>query len=116
MAAAAFTEVIIFRGAKDGRSIQVACTVSDVAAEFAVAPDGNGFIQLPADQNYVLMDMIVVTGGTDTKFQDVYANGLATGVRVNNVSNLNTAVNRQFQSAPVSFKAGALLRFKQSAS
>lgn len=116
MAAAAFTQVAIFRGLRNGRSIHVAQTVSDVAAEYAVAPDGNGFVQLPSDQDYALIDLLVITGGTDTKFQDIYQNGLASGIRINNVSNLNTAVNRQFQVAPVAFKAGSLLRFKQAAS
>lgn len=116
MTAAAFTQVAIFQGASNGRTIHLAQTVSDVANEYAVAPDGNGFVQLPSDQNYMLKDLIVITGGTDTKFQDVYANGLATGIRINNVSNLNSAVNRQFQSAPIVFKSGALLRFKQAAS
>jgi hypothetical protein len=115
MAAAAFTETLIFRGARSKRVIHVPCSVSDVAAEYAVAPDGNGFIQLPSDDNYALQDAIVITGGTDTNVQDIFANGLATGIRLNNKSNLNTAVNRQFQSAPVVFKAGSLLRFKQAA-
>ncbi len=114
MAAAAFTQIMIFRGG-NGRVIHVPMTVDDVAAGYAISPDGNGFLQLPSDQNYALIDLIVITGGTDSHFQDIYANGLATGIRINNKSNLNTAVNRQFQGAPVIFKKGALLRFKQSA-
>ncbi len=115
MVAAAFTQQLILRGTKNGRAVHLAQTVSDVANEFAIAPDGNGFVQLPADQNYAMVDLIVITGGTDTLHQDVFANGLATGIRIDNKANLNTAVNRQFQSAPVAFKAGALLRFKQAA-
>lgn len=114
MTAAPFTETLIFRG-QNGRIIHIPCTVSDVADAYAIAPDGNGFIQLPSDQNYALADAIVITGGTDTTVQDIYANGLGTGIRLNNKSNLNTAVNRQFQSAPVTFRAGSLLRFKQKA-
>ena len=115
MVAAAFTQTLILKGLNNGRVIHVALTVSDVANEYAIAPDGNGFLQIPGDQNYALCDMIVVTGGTDTNFQDIYANGLQTGLRVANKANLNTSNFRQFQSAPVPFKAGALLRFKQAA-
>ena len=113
--AVAFTQTLILRGVSNGKVMHVPQTVSDVVGEYAISPDGNGFLQVPADQNYALVDVIVVTGGTDTKFQDVYANGLTTGLRIGNVSNLNTANNRQFQNAPVTFRAGSLLRFKQTA-
>jgi hypothetical protein len=114
MVAAAFTETLIFRGS-NGRVLHFGMTVDDVANNFAVAPDGNGFIQLPSDQTYALIDIIVVTGGTDTKFQEIFANGLSTGLKISNVSNLNSSNNRQFQTAPVAFKAGSLLRFKETA-
>lgn len=114
MVAAAFTQILILRGS-NGRVMHIPMTVSDVAAEYAISPDGNGFIQIPSDQNYGLIDLICITGGTDTHFQDIFANSLATGLKINNKSNLNTANNRQFQNAPVVFKAGTLLRLKQSA-
>lgn len=114
--AVAFIQTLIMRGTKNGRVVHVPMTVSDVADEYAISPDGNGFLQLPSDQAYALVDIIVDTGGTDTKFQDIYANGLQTGLRITNKSNLNTSNNRQFQSAPVAFKPGALLRLKQAAS
>lgn len=115
MAAAAFTETLIFQGMNDGRTMHIRCTVSDVAAEYAIAPDGNSFIQLPSDQGYLLRDIIVVTGGTDTTNQTIFANSMSTGIVVDNKSNLNTANSRQFQQAPIGFKAGSLLRFKQAA-
>jgi len=115
MVAAPFTETLVFRGMTNNKIIHVRATVSDVAGEYAVAPDGNGFIQLPGDQPYQLVDIIVVTGGTDTAQQQVYANGLDTGLAIDNKSNLNTSNNRQFQQAPVGFQAGSLLRFKQAA-
>jgi len=114
MGAVAFVQTAIFRGA-NGRVVHVPLTVSDIAGEFAVAPDSNGFIQLPGDQVYSLVDIIVDTGGTDTKFQDVFANGLATGIRITNKANLNTSNFRQFMTAPINFKSGSLLRLKQSA-
>ena len=116
MAAVPFVETVILRGSKNGRVIHVPLTVSDVANAYAVAPDGNGFIQLPSDQSYALVDIIVNVGGTDTVFQDIYANGLATGLRITNTANLNTSNFRQFQNAPVGFKGGSLLRLKQATS
>lgn len=115
MAAAAFTETLIFRGRTNGRVMHIRVTLSDVAAAYAVAPDGNSFIQLPSDQNYALQDVIVVTGGTDTTNQEVYANSTSTGIVIDNKSNLNTANSRQFQQAPIVFTAGTLLRLKQAA-
>jgi len=115
MVAASFTQTAILRG-KNGRVIHIPMTVSDVTAEFAVLPDGNSFIQIPSDQSYAMVDIIVDTGGTDTNFQDIFANGLQTGLRITNKANLNTSNNRQFQTAPVAFKPGAMLRLKQAAS
>jgi hypothetical protein len=115
MAAAAFTQTVVLKGMNDGRTIHLGMTVSDVVNEFAISPDGNGFIQLPSDQNYWLTDLIVVVGGTDTNFQEVFANGQNTGLKISNKSNLNTSNNRQFQTAPIPFKAGSLVRLKQVA-
>ena len=115
MAAAAFTETAIFKGLTNGRTIHIRLTVSDVAAAFAVAPDGNSFVQLPSDQAYALVDLIVVTGGTDTTNQEVFANGLSTGLVIDNKSNLNTSNFRQFATSPVSFRAGSLIKLKQAA-
>lgn len=115
MAAAPFTETLIFKGTSNGNTRQVRATVSDVAAAYAAFPDGNTFLQLPSDQPYALIDCIVVTGGTDTTNQEIFANGLSTGVVLDNKSNLNTANFRQFQQAPMVFKPGTLLRFKQAA-
>lgn len=114
MVAAPFTETLIFQG-KNGRVMHIRVTLSDVAAAFAVAPDGNSFIQLPSDSDYYLKDVIVVTGGTDTTNQEVFANSMSTGIIIDNKSNLNTANSRQFQQAPIGFKAGSLLRLKQAA-
>jgi len=115
MAAVAYNQIAIFRGESNGRVIHVPMTLTDVANAYATMPDGNTFLMIPSDQNYRLIDLIVIVGGTDMAFQDIYANGLATGLRINNKSNLNTANNRQFQFASVAFKAGSLLRLKESA-
>jgi len=114
MVAAAFTQTLVFKGTSNGRVIHMPLKVSDVVDEFATAPDGQGFIQLPSDQNYSLADIIVVVGGTDTTAQDIFVNGLASGLRMDNKSNLNTSNFRQFATAPVAFKAGSNLRLKQS--
>ena len=114
MAAAAFTGTLIFRGSR-GKTLHVRCTMSDVAAASWVFPDGNSFIALPGDQDWTLVDTIIVTGGTDTTQSAVYANQLNTGLVVDHKSNLNTSNFRQFLTNPVGFKAGALLRLTQAA-
>jgi len=115
MAAAAFTQTLIFQGEKDGRVIHVGQTVSDVAAAYAINPDGSDFLALPSDQNYKLRDLIVVTGGTDTNFELVFINGLDSGIKISNKSNLNTSNFRQFATAPITIKAGSTIKLKQSA-
>lgn len=115
MVAAAFTETLIFRGRSNGKTLHYRMTVSDIAAAFATAPDGNGFLQLPSDQAYDLIDVIVVTGGTDTAQQEIFVNGLSAGIYLDNKSNLNTANFRQFATAPIGFKPGSLIRLKQAA-
>jgi hypothetical protein len=115
MAAVPFTQTLIFKGTSNGKVIHFPMTVSDVVGEFAVSPDGQGFVQLPSDQNYSLVDWIVVVGGTDTAAQEVFKNGLNTGLKADNKSNLNTSNFRQFATAPVTFSAGANLRLKQTA-
>lgn len=114
MVAAPFTETLIFKG-QNGKTLHYRMTVSDVAAASALASDGQGQIQLPADQNYSLIDAIVVVGGTDTTQQEIFVNGLSAGVYVDNKSNLNTANFRQFIQAPLTFRGGSVLRFKQLA-
>lgn len=115
MVAAPFVQTLILRGTRDGKTVHLPMTVSDVAAAFALTPDGSDTIQLGADQNYSLIDAIVVTGGTDTNFQDIFVNGLASPLRISNKSNLNTSNFRQFATAPVTFGAGSRLKLKQAA-
>lgn len=114
MVAAAFVETAIFKG-QNGKVIHYPLTLTDVAAAFAISPDGSDVIQLPSDQNYALIDIIVVTGGTDTNFQDIFLNGLGTPLRISNKSNLNTSNFRQFATAPVTFAVGSRLKLKQAA-
>lgn len=114
MAAAPFTQTMILRG-RNGRTMHIRAKASDVVGEFLEFPDGNTFLQLPGDQDYALQDIIVVTGGTDTSNQEIFANSQSTGLVIDNKSNLNTANSRQFQQASVTFRAGTLLRLKQAA-
>jgi hypothetical protein len=115
MAAVAFVETLIFKGQSNGRVIHYPLTCTDVANAYAVSPDGDGYIQLASDQNYALIDAIVVVGGTDTNFQDIFVNGLPSELKISNKSNLNTSDFRQFATAPVVFKAGTKLKLKQTA-
>jgi len=115
MAAAPFTETLIFRGASTKKNLYVRATVSDVAAAFALYPDGNSTLQLPASENWYLVDAVVVTGGTDTTNQELYVNQMATGIVIDNKSNLNTVQNRIFQLNPLGFTAGSQIRLIQRA-
>lgn len=115
MAAAAFTQTLIFKG-ESGRVIHVSQTVDDVANNYAINPDGSNFLALPSDQNYSLIDMIVVTGGTDTNFQKLFVNGLDSGIKISNKSNLNTSNFRQFATAPITIKAGSVIKLQETAS
>lgn len=115
MAAAAFVETAIFKGARNARIIHYPLTCTDVANAYAISPDGSDTIQLPADQDYAMIDIIVVTGGTDTNFQTLFVNGLATPLQISNKSNLNTSNFRQFATAPVTFGSGSRLKLKQIA-
>lgn len=116
MGAAAFRQTITLEGCNNRKRFTVPMTVSDVATEYAICPDGNGFLQLPADQDYRIVDVLVITGGTDTNVQDIFIGGLNSGVKLDNKANLNTNYSRQFMTAPMRIKAGSLIRFKQAAS
>jgi len=114
MAAAAFTGTLIFKGA-NGRTIQVRSTMSDVAAAAWVMPDASTTLQLPSDTNWSLVDIIIVTGGTDTTNSDLFVNQLNSGLVIDHKSNLNTAQFRQFITNPVTFRAGSQLKLVQRA-
>ena len=115
MAAAAFTGTCIFKGQKNGATKYVRVTISDVAAAYWIFPDGSNVLQLGADQGYSLVDVILVTGGTDTTNAQLFVNQLNTGIVIDNKSNLNTVQNRQFQFNPLGFNPGAQLKFVQAA-
>jgi hypothetical protein len=115
MAAAAFRETVVLEGVNDRKRYTIPMTVSDVADAFATGPDGNTFIALPADQDYRIVDVIVITGGTDTHVQYIFIGGLQSGVILDNNANLNTNYSRQFMSAPMRIKAGSIVKLKQEA-
>jgi len=115
MVAAPFTATLIFKGARTGEVVYQRATISDVAAAFWVFPDGNSFLQLDSTQNWLLTDVLVVTGGTDTTNADLYVNQKNTGIVIDNKSNLTTTQYRQFINNPLGFKAGALIRLIQRA-
>lgn len=114
MAAAAFTGTMIFKGA-NGRVMHIRCTMSDVAAAAWVFPDGSSTLTLPAETNWSLVDMIIVTGGTDTTQSALWVNQLNSGLVIDHKSNLNTSQFRQFITNPVGFKAGSQLKLVQAA-
>jgi hypothetical protein len=115
MAAAAFTETLIFRGASSKKPLYVRATVSDVAAAYAIYPDGSNVLQLPSNENWFLVDAVIVVGGTDTTNQELYVNQMATGIVIDNKSNLNTVQNRIFQANPLGFTGGSQIKLIQRA-
>lgn len=115
MAAAAFTETLIFKGASTKKNIYVRATASDVAAAAVVYPDGSTTLQLPSSENWFLVDLITVVGGTDTTNQELFVNQMATGIVIDNKSNLNTVQNRIFQQNPLGFTAGSQIKLTQRA-
>lgn len=114
MVAAAFTGTLIFKGSS-GRTLHVRCTMSDVAAAAWVFPDGGTTLQLPADQDWFMVDAIIVTGGTDTLQSALWVNQLNSGLVIDHKSNLNTSQFRQFITNPVGFKAGSQIKLVQAA-
>ena len=115
MAADAFAGTLIIEGERTKERQQYAFTVSDVANSYFVFQDGQNFVQVPADQNYRLVDIICTEDGSDTTNGILYANGRATGIIVYYGANLTTSYSRQFQMAPQLIKGGTLLAFKQTA-
>lgn len=114
MAAVPYTETLIFRGASSGQTLYVRATASDVNTAAVVYPDGSTTFQLPATENWRLVDMVVVVGGTDTTNQILYVNQLNTGIVIDNKSNLNSVQNRIFQNNPLGFRAGSQIKLTQS--
>ena len=87
--------------------------MNDATTVSWVFPDGGTTLQLPSDTNWSLVDVIIVTGGTDTTQSTLYVNQLNSGLVVDHKSNLNTSQFRQFITNPVSFRAGSQLRLIQ---
>jgi len=114
MAAAAFTGTLIFRGT-NGKSIQMRCTMSDVAAAAWVFQDGSTTLQLPTGATWSLVDALLVTGGTDTTNSSLFVNQQAVGFVLDHKSNLTTVQFRQLISNPISFAGGSQLKFVQAA-
>ena len=114
MTAAAYNSTMIIKGLKNGKTTHMPVNFTDVNGAFATFPDGTTALQLGADQDYAIVDWIVVTGGTDTTSVDIFKNNLNASIQLVPKANLNTSNNRQLQSNPVGFAAGSKLMFKQN--
>lgn len=113
MAPAPFKAILVFATETNQRYTQ-RCTVSDVTAEYYIFQDGSSDLTLPSDQGAVfLTDVLLSAAGTDTSYAIVYANQRETGEQIQNASNLNTNLSRQFMTAPVGFKPGCRIKVKQ---
>lgn len=114
MAAAAYKSTMIIKGLKNGKTTHMPVSFDDVNDNYATFPDGGTALQLAADQDYAIVDWIVVTGGTDTTTVDIFKNNLNASIQLVPKANLNTSNNRQLQMNPIGFSAGAQLKFKQN--
>ena len=115
MTAVPYKATLILKGVSNGRTVHMPMAFDDVVNNFATFPDGDTKLQLASDQAYMLVDWIVVTGGTDTQSVDIFKNGLNASIQLVPKANLNTSNNRQLQSNPIAFEAGSKLMFKQNA-
>jgi len=114
VAAAAFTATLIAAaGSPNGERKSFPLTLSDVNAEYAIFPSGGSEIVLNGKYDVWLTDIIIITGGTDTNFLEIFINGVSTGTKLNNDSSLNTTQIRPLMQAPVKVPAGSMVKFKQ---
>jgi len=113
MAAAAFKGILVLATSQGRKSIPF--TASDVADAYYIFPSGASDLQLPADGNTAIVDILLSAAGTDTSKADIYVNDQTTGQQVLNSANLTTNYSRQFMSAPMQIRAGSRLRIQQKA-
>jgi len=95
-----------------GQVRSIPLTVSDVTTAFALFPSGGSELALSSLPS-MITDMVYTAAGTDTSQLVVYINGVDSGIRIYNGTNLATTYNRQVQNAPIPIPAGALVRFTQ---
>jgi len=112
MAAVAWNGTAIFKGSKGGRATY-RVSFDDVTTHYATIPNGLTVIQLPNDQDWIFADLIVVTGGTDCSYSELWVNGKNVSETLDHKSNLNTANNRQLQSNPIPIRGGSQVQLKQ---
>jgi len=111
MAAAAYKVVLkIINSAGQTRSLPL--TASDVNSAAWVFPSGGTELQL-SSVPCVIADAIYTAAGTDTSQVQVYINGVDSGIKLFNGTNLGTTYDRQVKSSPISIPAGALVKFVQ---
>ena len=114
MAAAPFTTTLVLVGQRTSKPLHLRATVSDVNAAYWIWSDGSSTLQLPSDDNWIMRDVLVVTGGTDTTQSQLYVNQMSTGIVLDHKSNLTTVQNRQFLMTPITLKAGSNLKLIQA--
>ena len=114
MVAAAYKSTLILKGINKGQTIYMPMSSSDVDAAFCTFPDGTTSLTIPSDDDYAIVDLIVITGGTDTTTIDIFKNGLNASIQIVPKANLNTSNNRQFQANPIGIQGGSKVMFKQN--
>lgn len=110
MAAVPYTVSVSVATPSGQRNLRL--TASDVNAAFWLYPSGDSALPL-SDGQATILDVIYSAAGTDTSQVAIFANGVDTGFRIANAANLGTVVNRQMQTAKVSFAPGTIVKFQQ---
>lgn len=116
LAAAPFKATLIFKNLTTGARRSYTCTVSDVAAALYIFPSGLNFLTLTGSQKgWALIDVMLSAAGTDTTQASIFVNQRSTPETIQNASNLNTNLARQFLSSPMGFNDGSTVQFIQAA-
>ena len=100
---------------RNGQRESIPATMSDVNAEEWVAPDGTDFFNLNGSLGDAkIIDVVLNTGGADTRTSTININGKAIPEVVLHGANVGTVVGRQFQATPLVVPQGAKLEFTQT--
>lgn len=113
MAAAAYKATLIFKGG-NGDILTRYVTADDVNGNYYTFQDGNTFLTLPSNTNWVWTDLILSAAGTDTSNAAVYVNGAASPLQIVNSANITSVQFRQIAQTMPRYPAGTTLKIKQA--
>jgi len=98
----------------NGKRESIPASMNDVTANEWVAPDGTDFFRLDGSAGKgKIVDIILNTGGADTRTSQIRVNGKLLPDVVLHGANLGSTVGRQFQQTPLIVPQGAQIEFIQ---